>query len=473
MDATLGGRVSSRALFVLLLGAVMAAVLALAPWLQPASEASTVRPLPFSTEHLTKQALKTPPTTAFCVANFGVKCYQPAQFQKAYNLAPLYRDGFDGSGRTIVIVDSFGSPTIQNDLKVFDQTFGVPDPPSLTIITPAGAPPAFDPNNGDMANWAAETTLDVEYAHTMAPGARILLVETPVSETEGVQGFPEMMRSEDFVVEHELGDVISQSFGATEQTFPNQDALRDLRFAFENAKRHDVTVVASSGDQGAAGLKLDTSCCFPFRAVIWPAADPLVSAIGGTLMNLDDSGNHLSPDVTANDGPSGIASGGGLSTVFDRPDFQDRVRNVVDDHRGIPDISMSGSCDGLAVVYWSFPFVGTSTGYHLICGTSESAPLFAGVVAIADQVAHRRLGLLNDRLYSLAASHGHRATGLVDVTQGNNNWTFCASACGTASEVDTTVVGFKAGPGYDLTTGVGTIDANAFVRALAARGEDD
>jgi subtilase family serine protease len=158
--------------------------------------------------------------------------------------------------------------------------------------------------------------------------------------------------------------------------------------------------------------------------------------------------------------------------VFHRPEFQDRVRNVVGDDRGMPDISMSGACDGLAVVYWSFPFVGTSQGFHLICGTSESAPQFAGIVAIADQMAHRRLGLLNDRLYSLLASLRHRATGLVDVTQGNNNWTFCASACGTAGEVDTTLVGFNARPGYDLTTGVGTIDANTFVRALARGGDD-
>jgi subtilase family serine protease len=461
----------TRALLTLAL-AFAAAILALAPWLQPAAApASLVRPVPFSTEHLTKQTLKTPPTTAFCVANFGVKCYSPAQFQKAYNLGPLYSEGFTGAGRTIVIVDSFGSPTIQNDLKVFDQTFGLVDPPSFTIITPAGAPPAFDPTDGDMANWAAETTLDVEYAHTIAPGANILLVETPVAETEGVQGFPEMMRSENFVVDHNLGDVISQSFGATEQTFPNKQSLLDLRFAFENANRHDVTVLASSGDTGAAGLELDGSCCFPSRAIIWPASDPLVSAVGGTFMNLDDSGNHLSPDVAANDGPNGIATGGGLSTVFDRPNFQGRVLNVVDDHRGMPDISMSGACDGLAVVYWSFPFVGTSAGYHLICGTSESAPLFSGVVAIADQMSHRRLGLLNQRLYTLlVSSHGNHSTGLVDVTQGNNNWTFCASACGTALEVDTTLAGFNAGPGYDLTTGVGTIDANAFVRALA-RGD--
>jgi hypothetical protein len=101
--------------------------------------------------------------------------------------------------------------------------------------------------------------------------------------------------------------------------------------------------------------------------------------------------------------------------------------------------------------------------------------LFAGIVAIADQMAHRRLGLINGRIYSLlkADREEHRATGLVDVTQGNTDWTFCVSACGAPGEVDKTIVGFPALPGYDLATGVGTIDANTFVRALAASGGDD
>src|SRR5262249_24791332 len=151
----------------------------------------------------------TPPTTATCEAQRHIACYQPFQLQKAYDLAPLFGRGIDGRGRTIVIVDSFGSPTIADDLKTFDQTFGLPDPPSFRVIQPAGAVPAFpqDPFGvGDRLGWAGETTLDVEWAHVIAPGARILLVETPTSETEGVQGFPEIVRAENFVIEHGLGD---------------------------------------------------------------------------------------------------------------------------------------------------------------------------------------------------------------------------------------------------------------------------
>src|SRR5205823_3382227 len=136
-----------------------------------------------------------PPTTADCEKLYKVACYEPAQIQQAYDLPSLYASGVTGRGRTIVIVDSFGSPTIRTDLKVFDQAFGLPAPPKFTIIQPAGRVPGYDPNNSDMVGWASETTLDVEYAHTIAPGASLLLVETPVSETEGVHGFPQIVKA--------------------------------------------------------------------------------------------------------------------------------------------------------------------------------------------------------------------------------------------------------------------------------------
>src|ERR1700730_8276212 len=261
----------------------------------------TAKVKPFVIERDGIPALTFPPSTSYCLANLGYRCYQPAQLAKAYNLTPLHSTGIDGSGQTIVIVDSFGSPTIEQDLKVFDQAFGLPDPPSLTIIQPAGKVPAFDPTNSDMLNWAGETTLDVEWAHVFAPGAAILLVETPVSETEGVQGFPEIVKAENYVIAHDLGDVISQSFGATEQTFPNKQAILGLRSAFKNARDHHVSVLGSSGDQGATDLKVDLSCCYPMRVNSWPSADPLVTSIGGTQLHLDAAGKRLEPDNVWND----------------------------------------------------------------------------------------------------------------------------------------------------------------------------
>ena len=160
-----------------------------------------------------------PLTTAQCEAKYRLACYQAPQLQAAYNLGPLFRRGITGTGQTIVIVDPYGSPTISRDLATYDAQYRLPAPPSFRIIQPAGPVPRYRANSG-FEGWAGETTLDVEMAHTVAPGASILLVETPVPETEGVTGFPQIVRAENYVIDHHLGDVISQSFGATEETFP-------------------------------------------------------------------------------------------------------------------------------------------------------------------------------------------------------------------------------------------------------------
>jgi len=443
----------------------------------------SVRPIPASAGHVLRETLSFPPDTQFCRTNLGISCYQPAQLQNAYDLAPLYARGLNGAGRTIVIVDSFGSPTIAEDLRHFDQTFGLPDPPSLRVIEPAGAVPPFpgDPfGPADRSGWAVETTLDVEWAHAMAPGANILVVATPTSETEGVQGFPEIVQAENYVIDHNLGDVISQSFGATEETFPSRQSLLDLRGALSNAQRHNVTVLASSGDNGSTDRLPDTGCCYPFQVNSWPSSDPLVTSVGGTQLHLDAAGNRLQPDNVWNDvgvfGPGGGAGGGGPSHVFPRPAFQDLVRNVVGDARGTPDVSMSAAVDGAAVFYYSFcdhsrvdprtqvpPLCGPQ--WHLVGGTSEAAPLFAGIVAIADQAYGQRVGWLNPALYQ-RLGRDFRG-GIVDVTRGDNSYVFCSADCGGPAEVDTAVPGFAAIPRYDMASGLGTIDAAKFVPPLA------
>ena len=308
-----------------------------------------------------------PPTTADCEKSYKVACYEPAQIQQAYNLPALYARGITGKGTTIVIVDSFGSPTIRNDLSVFDKALGLPAPPSLTIIHPVGNLPAYDPNNSDMVGWAGEATLDVEYAHTVAPGARLLLVETPVSETEGVHGFPQIVAAEEYVLKHHLGDVISQSFSATERTFPGAAAVQSVRGAYQLAARDHVTVLAASGDSGAADVKLDQSTYYPFPVTSWPDSDPLVTGVGGTQLHFSATGKPTAPTVwndtyskaanefaEGNAGPNPLAGGGGESVLFGRPGYQNGVRNVVGAHRGVPDISMSAACDGSVDTYGTF-----------------------------------------------------------------------------------------------------------------------
>ena len=367
----------------------------------------------------------------------------PAQLRTAYDLGPLLRHGIDGKGQTIVIVDSFGSPTITRDLAVFDRQFGLPAPPSLRVIQPAGRVPAYRPTSTRTGE-ASETTLDVEAAHVTAPGASILLVETPTLEEEGRSGFPQIVTAEDYVIRHHLGGVISQSFGATEQTFRSKSALRQLRGPYLLAARpaYKVTVLAATGDTGAAGMTYNTRSYFKTPAVGWPASDPLVTAVGGTQLDLTRAGTRRQPDVAWDD------SGGGRAAVFARPSYQDGVASITGNERGIPDISMDASCASGMEIYGSFP--AHSSGWSMICGTSLATPLFAGIVALADQEAGHPLGLINPALYRMAAAHDR---GIVDITRGDN--TFEA------------VRGFRAQRGYDLVSGLGTINAAYFVPELA------
>jgi subtilase family serine protease len=317
-----------------------------------------------------------------------------------------------------------------------------------------------------MFGWAIETSLDVEYAHAMAPGAKLLLVETPVAETLGTGGFPPIIKAENFVINHHMANVITQSFGAPEIGFPSKRSILGLRSAFKNAARHGVSMLAGTGDSGATGPKtLDSqgfaATFFLRRNVSWPASDPLVTALGGTQMHLNARGNHTSPDTVWNDTAlfgSPAATGGGRSVVFPRPFYQRGIAHL-HGRRGIPDISMSAAVDGSALVYLDAQVGAGPAGFYLIGGTSESSPLFAGIVAIADQWAGHGLGLLNPAIYRLLA---HHAAGIVDVTQGNNTVTFPQGGS------THTVKGFAAHRGYDLASGVGTIDAAKFVPELVA-----
>jgi subtilase family serine protease len=461
-----GGRTTSRArrtaVRVLPVAAAAGMVALAVPAAAPAavSHARPATAVPdISRPILIGKQLPAPISTTDCLAQIGISCYTPVQYRTAYNLNSLYARGVTGKGRTIVIVDSFGSPTIRNDIKVFDKQFGFPDP-NLKIVKFGNVPP-FDPTNETQVGWAEETTLDVEYAHSIAPGAKIVLAETPVAETEGVTGLPEMMNAERALINAGVGDVISQSFGATENTFPgfsqgNFSSLLNLRYAFKDALAHHVTVLAASGDNGATDAESDGTTLYPFRVNSWPSSDPLVSSIGGSMLSLDNAGNRLAPDVVWNDGIG--AGGGGESGVFSRPLFQRGVRGVVGSHRGTPDISMSAAVNGGCWVYMSFAGIETpgvsDPGWYIFGGTSEATPIFSGIVALADQVAGHRLGLINPALYALGAASQHGVnTGLVDITSGNNSFGG--------------VTGFNAGPGYDLASGWGTINAARFVPALA------
>jgi subtilase family serine protease len=490
----------------LIRGAAIAAVAALgaggaaAPAAAPAA-AAAVQMVPFSAGHiLAAGKMSQPPTTAQCEADFGIACYQPFQLQQAYNLAPLFARGIEGQGQTIVIVDAFGSPSIASDLQAFDAQTGLPNPPSFKVITPDGpittnpstCTTTFSPTGPDLCSdyygWTDETSLDVEWSHTMAPKANILLVETPMTETEGIYGFPQIVEAENYVVNHHLGDVITQSFGANESTFTSPAQIYSLRSAYYNAAAHGVTVLAASGDQGSTDDICNSSgcanpgdvfCCSSTRAVDWPSSDPLVTGVGGTQLTLNANGVRTAPDQVWDDLSSTVgvtgpvytwgSSGGGRSAVFSRPQFQNRVAGTVGGSRGTPDIAMSAAVNGAVDFYdTTDPGVG---GWGIVGGTSEASPLFSGVVALADQVAGHKLGDLNPALYAMA--RGGARNGIVPISTGTNTYTFCIAtdvesndSCPSSADL-VTVPGSNANGSYNDATGWGTVNAALFVPTLA------
>jgi|SRR5689334_647539 len=431
----------------------------------------------------------TPPTAADCYAG-GFRCFAPQSMANAYNYAVLHALGNQGQGVTIAVIDSFGSDTIRHDLHVFNQAFSLapmcgeegvacaPGMPTFQILNLQGSPAtkAPPPNNGtgqeDRSAWIVETSLDVEWAHATAPKANILLVATPTAETLGVQGFPQMMNAIQYVVDNDLADVISMSLGAGEASFHNGlSALQQMRQGFIDAQAHRITVLASTGDNGTSNpLKepVKNPALIPYPSVGWPASDPLVTAVGGTRLCLDaETGTSLdtvNPPSVCSTAPgreiSWPFSGGGYSILFSRPSFQNTLPpgstfvgssvgapppNV--NMRGIPDIAYQAS-PGTAVLVFA------DSQWFAVGGTSASAPQWAGLVAMADQIAGHRLGFINPALYQIANNPSQYAADFFDVTVGSNQVS--------------SIPGYPASTGWDAVTGLGTPNAANLLPDLIA-----
>jgi subtilase family serine protease len=454
---------------------------------------------PSVSDYVQVNSSETPPTEAQCFS-VGRRCFTPQSTRAAYNLNPLYAVGNDGRGVTIAIVDSYGSDTMAHDLHVYDQAFGLPPMCGEESVTCTPGMPTFSefhaqgspatkpqPGNGthqeDKSAWALEVALDVETAHAIAPGANILLVTTPTAETLGVQGFPAMMNAEQYVVDHHLAQVISQSFASAEDAFGSSQSLENLRHAYKAAALNGVTVLGSSGDGGSANaLKTPVGkggSTIPFPTVEWPASDPLVTGVGGTYLCTDPT-NTTARVVDSTDPPAkcqafpGVAevgwtfSGGGFSHVFARPDYQNALpagSTPIGAQRGVPDVGLQASAGTGALVYLSLPPDGLSglicgaapcsTGWYDIGGTSLSAPQWAGMVAIADQINGGGLGLINPALYKIGTDATRYANDFYDVTTGNNT-------------ADPTVPGYPATTGWDPVTGLGTPNAAILLPDLVA-----
>jgi subtilase family serine protease len=394
-----------------------------------------------------------PPTDASCRTQFGYDCLSPQEIQNAYGLTALLNAGLTGAGQTIVIIDSFGSPTIAQDLQAFDAGYGLPDPPSFTVLAPLGTVP-FDPSDPAQVGWAFETTLDVEWAHAMAPGANIVLLTSPVNETQGITGLPEFLALEQYALDHHLGQIISQSWGTAENNLfssVGQSVINAFETFYAQAALQNVTVLASAGDTGSANVDINGNF-YTFPTVLFPASSPLVTAVGGSTLNVDTSGNYQSETAWNN---SFGATGGGVSQQFAEPVYQfplpASVQQILNHHRGVPDIAYDADPYTSNLVYVGFFPNPADNGYYLEGGTSEGSPQWAGFIADANQLAGRPLGPLNPKLYSLG-THG---TLFRDITVGNNSFNG--------------VSGYSATTGWDPTTGWGTPNLSKLLPALASQ----
>ena len=454
----------------------------------------------------------TPPSQTACnnAQPFGRRCFNPTAMHNSYNYATLLAAGNEGQGKTIAIVDSFGSSTIRNDLSVFNTAFGLPHmcgetpavncsstTPRFNILEVQGSPPPNPPppNNGTgLENhnlWALEVSLDVEWAHATAPLANILLVTTPTAETLGVQGFQQMMNAEQYVIDHHLADVISQSFGAGEGSFHNGlAALNNLRQSFVDAQANHVTVLASSGDGGTTNPykePVKNPAVIPYPSVGWPASDPLVTAVGGTYLctNATDglSVDSASPPAACQSNPGvrevgWVGSGGGYSILFPRPAFQNTLPpgstyvgssagapGLNTNMRGVPDIAYQASSRTGVLVYMTEPATTTSgtgcgganpcsIGWYVVGGTSSGSPQWAGLIALADQMAKHDLGYINPALYTIANNPAKYANDYFDVTVGNNQ--------------TSTIPGYSASKGWDAVTGLGSPNVANLIPDLIA-----
>jgi autotransporter-associated beta strand protein len=335
----------------------------------------------------------------------------PAQVRHAYAVDQITFNGTitgDGTNQTIAIVDAFDDPNIASDLQAFDAAFKLPNP-TFTKVAQDGSMNYPPPNAG----WITEIALDVEWSHTIAPGASILLVEATDNS------FDNLNTAVDYARNHAGVVAVSMSYGSSE--FSGENAFDSF---FTTPSGHSgVTFLAASGDQGSPGL--------------YPAASPNVVAVGGTTLSVDSSGNYLSESGWA-------GSGGGISPFEAQPAYQQGVVTQSSTQRTIPDVSIVGGT-GVAV-YESFNN-GTAAPWIAVAGTSLSTPCWAGLVAIADQGrGDNSLTALDGPTQTLPELYQVPASDYHDITTGNN---------GTA-----------AGPGYDLVTGRGTPIANQIVPDL-------
>jgi subtilase family serine protease len=383
-----------------------------------------------------------------CQTTSPPTCYSPRAIRAAYGVNQLAAKGLDGRGRTIVIVDAFQSPTLARDLDGFDKLGGLPKA-DLVQLFPNGKTP-YNIGDADQVGWSGEITLDVEWAHAIAPGAKIVYVGAKSDADVDLENALQ------YAVDRNLGDVLSMSFVEDEKC--SDIDLPRFHGILAKATAKHITLVAGSGDTGAAEYNCPSTGFLTVAG--YPNDDPLVTSIGGTDLIANGVTGQYQGESVWNEPAYAGASGGGVSQIFPQPAYQIGLPYK---GRSVPDVAWNAAVAQGVIVYWtSSDDLSTNGPVYYFGGTSEGGPQWAGLVALADQAHRGRLGLINPTLYRLASNPSTYGRYFHDVTVGNS--TFDGTLLGGGI-----TPGFKAGPGYDLTTGWGSPKASALVPALAGR----
>ena len=350
--------------------------------------------------------------------------YDAAEMQKAYGLDKVYKSGLDGTGQTIVIVDAFGSNTIVADANLFSQLNNLPPLTSsnFAIFTPNGSATCTSTNGCIAGNWQFETTLDVEWAHAIAPGANIVLV------LAADNSFTNLDLANLFAIENGFGTVLSNSFGAPEILLQQEDPseLTVENGISEIASALGISHNISSGDSGDF-LAEDTANGVPAVSVTANAATPFATGVGGTSTFLDSKDNielqtgwgmNFARIAEPTPNPPTIppllfgfqsGSGGGTSVVYAKPKYQKGNTTGGIKFRQVPDISMNADPEtGNEIIVTPTSVPGDEQFVEVFGGTSLSTPMFSAFWSIANQAAaNEGLGPLGNAapiLYELAGS---------------------------------------------------------------------
>ena len=389
------------------------------------------------------------PASSTSDCNSITTCYTPGQLEVAYGIKPLLKRGIDGRGETIVLPElayplgHLSESDLRQDMKLFDKVFGLP-----------AAKLRFVNSLAKVAEpWLAdqEEVLDAEVVHAIAPGAAITVILVTATSLNDVASAVTAAVDSIRLGMTEGGIISISAAGQTGGEHCDSSAqVAQLNSALQAAANDRVTVVAASGDIGAVGEPCDVikgligGTFTPVKEVNLPASDPLVLSTGGTSLTASHKTGAYITEVAwglpfGSPGTQFQASGGGFSSLFPRPSYQDGVSGI-GTTREVPDVSADASPhSGMALV------ISGGGGHYTIRnsgGTSTSAPIWAGIIALADQNAGRHLGDVNPAIYSIGRSAAYRLA-FHDIVAGDNTPIFPGKK----------IVGYEATTGWDPVTG--------------------